>query len=81
MKQATPESKKKQQLKAKLEKIQSVFNLSPEAIMKHPQLSKLQEYIKSPDGTEKYAVGGGSSDTYIVNAEYAVQAVSKPEKD
>lgn len=82
MKKATPESKKKELVKEQIQKIQSAFNLSPEAIKKHPQLSKLQEYIESADGKEKYAVGGGSSSTYVVyNPEYAVKAVCKPEKE
>jgi hypothetical protein len=78
MKNASSESKKKIDVKEQIQKIQSVFNMSPEAINKHPQLKKLKDYAESADGTEAYAVGNG--DTYIVyNPEYAVSALAKSE--
>ena len=78
MKKETLVSKKKDIIRKQIQKIQSTFNMSPEAIKKHPQLKKLQEFIESADGKEKYAIGGGSGNTYIVyNPEYAVKAVCK----
>jgi hypothetical protein len=72
------ESKKKDIVRKQIKKIKSVFNMSPEAIKKHPQLKKLQEYAESADGQEMYAIGNG--DTYIVyNPEYTVKASVKPE--
>ena len=77
MKEKASESKKKDIVRKQIQKIQSVFNMSPEAIKKHPQLKKLQEYAESTDGKEKYAIGNG--DTYIVyNPEYGVTASFKP---
>ena len=77
MKEKTSESKKKGIVRKQIQKIQSVFNMSPEAIKKHPQLKKLQEYAESEDGKEKYAIGNG--DTYVVyNPEYAVSGSVKP---
>jgi len=85
MKAEASESKKmdhtkhcKKLVKKQIQKIQSVFNMSPEAVRKHPQLKKLLEYAESTDGKEKYAIGNG--DCYIVyNPEYAVTGKCKPE--
>lgn len=80
MKKESLESKKKDIVKKQIQKIQSVFDMSPEAVKKHPQLKKLQEYIESEDGNEKYVVDGGSSNPYVVyNPEYAVKVTCKPE--
>jgi hypothetical protein len=77
MKEESSHAKKKDIVRKQIQKIQSVFNMSPEAIKKHPQLKKLQEYAESADGKEKYAIGNG--DTYVVySPEYAVTAPVKP---
>jgi len=77
MKEKTSGSKKKGIVRKQIQKIQSVFNMSPEAVKKHPQLKKLLEYAESADGKEKYAVGNGG--TYVVySPEYAVSVTVKP---
>lgn len=77
MKEKMSESKKKDYVRKQIQKIQAVFNMSPEAIKKHPQLKILQEYAESAEGKEKYAIGNG--DTYIVNhSRYRVTASVKP---
>jgi hypothetical protein len=78
MKKESSESKKKDIVRKQIQKIKSVFNMSPEAINKHPQLKKLKDYAESAEGQEMYAVGNGG--TYVVyNPEYSVKASVEPE--
>ncbi|MGA2796404.1 MAG: hypothetical protein ABSE63_02375 [Thermoguttaceae bacterium] len=77
MNEKASQSKKKDIIKKQIQKIQSVFNMSPEAIKKHPQLGKLLEFAESADGKEKYVVGNG--DTYVVyNPQYATEIAQIP---
>ncbi len=73
MRKQSHESEKKRKIRNQIQKIRTVFGMSPEAVKKHPQLKKIQAYLEEEEGKEKYAIGNG--DTYIVyKPEYDVYA-------